>query len=87
MQLANVGLALEEFRARNGAYPDSLDELRLPPGAVTDPYGGQSFRYQPDKTSVLVYSVGKDGIDNGGAPRGKSSERDVVWAVRREATP
>ncbi|MFZ4484124.1 MAG: hypothetical protein ACOYOL_09125, partial [Chthoniobacterales bacterium] len=66
MQLAAVGLALEEFRARNGAYPESLDELRLPPGAVTDPFAGQPFRYQPTKTSVLVYSVGKDGIDNGG---------------------
>ncbi len=83
MQLAVVGLALEEFRARNGAYPESLDELRLPPGATTDPFGGKPFVYRPGKASVLLYSVGQDGADGGGQTRGKSGERDVVWAVRR----
>lgn len=85
MQLAVVGLALEEFRARNGAYPESLDELRLPPGSVTDPFGGKPFVYRPEKTSVLLYSIGQDGIDGGGQTRGKAGERDVVWAVRRRA--
>ncbi len=85
MQLAVAGLALEEFRARNGAYPESLDELRLPPGSVTDPFGGKPFVYRPEKTSVLLYSIGRDGADGGGRARGKSGGRDVVWAVRRDA--
>jgi hypothetical protein len=66
-------LALEVYRGEQGAYPatlaslapDILGELPL------DPYGGRPMGYRllerdPYGRGYLLYSVGADGVDNGG---------------------
>ena len=69
-----VMVALELYRARHGAYPDSLDQLAgdivtQPPA---DPLHGLPFGYRlldgdPDGRAYLLYSVGLDRVDDGGA--------------------
>ncbi|MHC4316907.1 MAG: hypothetical protein ACYTGE_15040 [Planctomycetota bacterium] len=69
-----VMVALELYRARHGAYPDSLDQLAgdivtQPPA---DPLHGLPFGYRlldgdPDGRAYLLYSIGLDRVDDGGA--------------------
>jgi hypothetical protein len=59
-------LAVALYRAERGVYPGSLEGL----GAAVDPIAGLPFAYRvtpesPD-TPFLLYSVGADGVDNGG---------------------
>lgn len=74
--LEEVGLALEAHRRREGEYPDRLDDLvptdleRLP----TDPFSPDNapLRYggpKPRGEGRVVYSLGPDRVDQGGAPR------------------
>lgn len=69
-----VMVALELYRARHGAYPDSLDQLAGDIVAQTpaDPLHGLPFGYRlldndPDGRAYLLYSIGLDQVDDGGA--------------------
>jgi len=84
--------ATELFKARNGRYPDSLDELPDDRGAEMkiDPFSGDYFRYELTEQGPRIYSVSEDGIDNGGAhsrswgmnrgePESSGSDDYVFW--------
>jgi hypothetical protein len=69
-----VMVALELYRARHGAYPDSLDQLAgdIVTQAPADPLHGLPFGYRlldndPDGRAYLLYSIGLDRVDDGGA--------------------
>ncbi len=64
-------LALREYRLQHGHYPKSLTELtptclqKLP----DDPFAAQgTFQYHLDGKNYVLYSVGPDGVDDGGTP-------------------
>jgi hypothetical protein len=80
MQLTRLAAALAQFRAANGAYPEKLDELV--PGVLktlpNDPYSGKPLIYVRDGDGFLFYSVGANGIGDGG-----SSERMQVHSGHR----
>ena len=78
-----MGLALEDYRSREGEYPATLPDIGLPEAAITDPFTGQSFIYRVEGDNMLVYSVGFDREDDGGVPRGVDGRRDVVWKIER----
>jgi hypothetical protein len=66
---AIVGLALERFRRAEKRWPAGLKEL-LPaylPAVPRDPFDGREMRYRRLPDGAIVYSVGPDGQDNGGA--------------------
>ena len=84
LQLGRLGLALEDFRSREGKYPATLPDLGLPEAAITDPFTGQPFIYRTERDNVLVYSVGFDREDGGGVPRAGVGRRDLVWRVDRK---
>jgi hypothetical protein len=79
MELTRMAAALAQFRAGNGVYPEILDELV--PGVVktmpNDPYSGKPYVYARDGEGFLFYSVGANGIDDGG-----SSERKQIQSGR-----
>ena len=73
----DVGLALERWKGREGVYPERLEQL-VPqdiaaiPQDPWDPEAGL-LRYSVRQTgdgsgqdAALLYSVGPDGVDNGG---------------------
>ncbi len=80
LQLGQLGLALEQWRAEHGRYPENLAELALPAEETTDPFSGQPFIYRIEGDGVRLYSVGKDGKDDGGTTEKRS---DLVWRVQR----
>jgi hypothetical protein len=87
--LARVACALERYRLAQGDYPGRLDELaprfiaQIPP----DPVNGGALHYRRDAPNeFLLYSIGLNGQDDGGAPMPRKSsggrvaqQGDIVW--------
>jgi ABC-type transport system involved in multi-copper enzyme maturation permease subunit len=77
-QCAVVALACERYRLKYGKWPERLEDLvpefqqKLP----TDPYDGKLIRLRRLADGLVIYSVGPDGVDNGGA-----LERKVIWRL------
>jgi len=85
LRLFRCHLALREFWLAHGEYPTSLAELApgfladLPP----DPFSGRNLVYRQAPDGYQLYSVGPDGIDDGGRliPPGVSPDKakgDIV---------
>ena len=84
LQLGRLGLALEDFRSREGKYPASLQDLGLPDERITDPFTGRPFIYRAENDNVLVYSVGFDRKDDSGLHAPRKEQHDIVWRVERK---
>lgn len=77
-------VACHQFRAANGMFPDTLQELvpiylaELP----RDPYDGRPFRYEASQK--ILYSVGSDLRDSGGSTNrlanpARSAAESALW--------
>jgi len=96
--LVVTAIALKRYQLAHGEIPASLSALvpKYLPAVPTDPVDGQPLRYQrkPDG-SFLLYSIGEDGVDDGGdgsRPSGSSSNRPNMvysrdWVWPQPATP
>ncbi len=75
LRLLEVELALRSYRADRRHAASRLEELT--PGylrkTLPDPFTGQPLIYRPQGTNWLLYSVGPDGIDDGGQPFGATA--------------
>ena len=81
---ALVALAIERFRlAHNGKLPDQLSSLvpafleKVP----IDPYDGQPLRYKRTDKGYMVYSIGPDGVDDGGIEPPAGPKPKALWDV------
>jgi len=87
LRLCRAGLAVQRYRAANGRLPDGLDEIA--PGFIEavpiDPFDDAALRYKRLDKGFVVYSVGKDGVDNGGLEPNKDNRDacDVTFIVER----
>jgi hypothetical protein len=63
-------VALERYRLAHGEYPASLGVLvpSVLPGLPFDPVDGQPLRYVRTASGYALYSIGRDGVDDGGKP-------------------
>lgn len=63
-----IGLALEIHKRRHGSYPEALTELvpAMLPAVPKDCYDGAALRYRVKEGRPEVYSVWRDGKDDGG---------------------
>jgi hypothetical protein len=76
-------LALRAYQSEQGRVPARLDDLvtnylsKVP----QDPFTGKPLIYRPQGTNWLLYSVGADGIDDGGRPasRGWPVKGDILF--------
>jgi len=61
-------LAVEQYRRTHGAVPDTLDQLvpDLLDAVPVDPFDGLPLRYAYTPRDYVIYSIGRDGVDNGG---------------------
>ncbi|MSR65563.1 MAG: hypothetical protein EXS18_07275 [Verrucomicrobiae bacterium] len=89
-RIAMTALAIERWRLRKGELPQKLDDLvtefleSIPP----DPFDGLPLRYKKLTKGYVVYSVGADGIDNGGFWQNWNGARpmlgrDITFTVER----
>lgn len=68
--LACTALAVEKYRARTGKLPARLDELAPSylDAIPKDPFDGKPLRMAVSQGGILLYSIGPDLKDEGGAP-------------------
>jgi hypothetical protein len=91
-RLTVTAIALKRHQLRHGRYPETL--AGLAPGFLAavpvDPWSGRPLCYRlTPQGGFILYSVGVDGVDDGGdaTPPGNStapdlwSGRDVVWPL------
>jgi hypothetical protein len=65
---ADAALACERYRLEHGSLPEKLEQLvpEFLPEEPIDPYTGEPLRYIVRDDEYLVYSVGSNGVDEGG---------------------
>lgn len=66
MRALRIFNALTEYREKNGREATGLDELSLPAAATIDPFSGQPLKLKSTGDGWVVYSVMKNGVDDGG---------------------
>jgi hypothetical protein len=82
-RLLATQLALRCYQSDSGHVAPRLDDLvtnylaRVP----LDPFTGKPMVYRPRAANWLLYSVGQDGVDDGGVPasRGLSAKGDILF--------
>ncbi len=91
LRTAQTALAVEHFRLTHGQLPENLNEL-VPQFLSTvpiDPFDGQPLRYHRLAKGYVVYSIGRDGHDDGGREKPadwKFSDKtsyDITFTVGR----
>ena len=85
--LSEVAFAIANFQSQHGRLPESLDELtpEFIQQAPIDPYQQTAFKFICRDGGFIVYSVGPDGVDNGGREVNeveKNEEYDIRLAVK-----
>ncbi len=81
LDLAQMGLLVEQYQAQHGSYPDTLDAiaLSLDGSLPIDPFTGDPYHYAPSDDSFQLYSVGINLTDDGGIHHDNWKEGDIVW--------
>jgi hypothetical protein len=78
LRCARVALAVEQFRKKKGVWPEHLRDLiptylnEIP----MDPFRPDFLHMKVSDDSLIVYSVGPDGVDDDG-----SIDTDTRWMV------
>jgi len=82
-------IALKRYKDKNGFWPENLGEIEglTKEENFIDPANGQSFVYKLTNNNFILYSKGKNGIDNGGQPysyhRDKENDDINIWPLKR----
>ena len=94
LRTARCMLALERYRQAHAKWPASLRELvpEFIEAVPVDPYDGQPLRYHRRVDGVVIYSIGPDKFDNGGAVRNQPGKpaTDIgfqLWDPARRRQP
>ena len=91
LRLARTALAIEQFRNKQGRLPAGLEELKphFLAEIPADPFDGAPLRYRQLPKGYVLYSVDRDGHDDGGREkpeRKKASDKssyDITFTVER----
>lgn len=82
-------IALRRYKDKNNVWPENLDEIKdlTKEENFIDTVNGQSFAYKRSDGSFILYSKGKNGIDNGGQqysyPKDKENDDINIWPLKR----
>jgi hypothetical protein len=82
-EAGRAAIAVERFRLANGRLPKTLGEL-VPgflPRWPVDPFDGAALRWSVAGDEYRVYSIGVDGIDQGGLAGEQGAGGDLVFRV------
>jgi len=84
MRCAITLVAVERYRQAHGRWPQALSDLvpQYLPKVPIDLYDGSPLRLGRFTDGVVVYSVGEDGIDNGGNVDENPRKPGTDWGYR-----
>jgi len=91
VRLAATATAVERFRLLHGQSPGELNELvpQYLSAVPSDPFDGQPLRYHRLAKGYVIYSLGRDGHDDGGREKpadgkpGDLTPCDITFTVER----
>jgi hypothetical protein len=80
VRLLTAELAVRCFQSEQGRVPTGLEQLvpKYLRSVPLDPFSGRSMIYRFQGTNWLLYSVGEDGVDDGGKRAGRSVSGTVT---------
>jgi hypothetical protein len=86
--LVRLNYSIRAFQLTDDRLPKSLEELvpRELKAIPKDPFNGKNFVYQPGKDRYLLYSVGPNGVDDGGVEEIKD-QGDLLLEPRDSQAP
>jgi len=64
--IALVAVSLGEYRLDHGKYPESLESMGKP--VLRDSISGKNILYRKEGPGFVLWSVGANGVDDGGGP-------------------
>jgi DNA-directed RNA polymerase specialized sigma24 family protein len=76
--MIRAAVELRLYKLMHGHYPSAIEELLSQ--SHSDPFTGGSLRYRRDADGFILYSVGPDGRDDGGA---REKDADLVLSVAK----
>lgn len=77
-RVTRCGLEILKYKNARGAYPQTLGELGM--GAWVDPMSQNELIYSPRSDGFLLYSIGRNFVDDGGLDDPKNQDKnDIVW--------
>jgi hypothetical protein len=85
-----VGVAVARYRLDHNAFPPNFDALvpRYLDEIPHDPFDGKPLRYRNHGDDFLLYSLGPDRKDDGGAPFDqRTGSGDLVFTVKSSRAP
>jgi hypothetical protein len=79
MRITRAGMAVLQDKKTEGAFPQTLANLKLKD--IGDPFSDGPLLYRPSQNGFILYSVGPDQKDNNGSPKQKKQKTDwdIVW--------
>jgi hypothetical protein len=86
-QMTITAIALKRYQLKHGNYPPNLDSLvpEFVSSIPLDPVDGQALRYRRNADGTfLLYSIGEDGVDDGGDPRPANNSTSFSWQRCRD---
>jgi hypothetical protein len=83
-----AGLAVARYELERGRLPESLTELtpQFLESLPHDPWSGGALRYKVEGGEALIYSIGENESDDGGAVFNYRNKGDIVFRVLRTTT-
>jgi hypothetical protein len=82
---ARAGVAMTQYRLDHGAYPGRLEEL-VPAyleEVPVDPFDGHPIRLAIRDGQLIIYSIGSDGVDDGGVDIDPiTGKGDVIFTLK-----
>lgn len=90
LEVARTALVVQRYRLANGKLPAALAEL-MPTyleAVPVDPFDGQPLKFKPLAAGFVVYSIGRDSVDNGGRAKNDEGRQfqdgtDITFTVVR----
>ena len=81
--IARTAIAIERYRRVRGETPKTLDQIvpEFLEKSPVDPFDGAPLRFKSDAAGYKIYSIGPDGIDQGGEAGEEGKELDIVFDV------
>jgi hypothetical protein len=78
-----IAIALKRYQLKHGQFPETLEDLtpEFLPAELLDPMSGKPFHYHREGAGdFLLYSVGNDGVDDGGDATNATGGKSLYWA-------
>lgn len=88
-ELVLAAIAAERYRLAHGEYPANWESLtpEFLASVPSDPIDGQPLRLVEEQGGLMLYSIGADGVDDGGQDPREMDHPDIVVRVSKTGQP